>query len=207
MLSRANILSVSCGDLPECSFLFVQRERIRAAKDLMEAKRSLEENQRKRCVSFERASHLQLPRLLLEEKRWLCFGCRVMESRVADQEEEKRARERIRQRIADDKVCAVCCSMLKTLLNYTKTTMYSLLQLNFFLLLLLPSMIISHPVTNPSFLSKFFFVITLDFPTHKQNVTLCSLENQMKCYILLCRQKGGDGLVCRRMILGIPPQP
>ncbi|NP_001150837.1 UBA/UBX 33.3 kDa protein [Zea mays] len=80
-----------------------QRERIRAAKDLMEAKRSLEENQRKRCVSFERASHLQLPRLLLEEKRWLCFGCRVMESRVADQEEEKRARERIRQRIADDK--------------------------------------------------------------------------------------------------------
>ncbi|XP_008677336.1 UBA/UBX 33.3 kDa protein isoform X1 [Zea mays] len=52
-----------------------QRERIRAAKDLMEAKRSLEENQRKR----------------------------VMESRVADQEEEKRARERIRQRIADDK--------------------------------------------------------------------------------------------------------
>lgn len=168
VLSRANILSVSCGDLPECSFLFVQRERIRAAKDLMEAKRSLEENQRKRCVSFERASHLQLPRLLLEEKRWLCFGCRVMESRVADQEEEKRARERIRQRIADDKVCAVCCSMLKTLLNYTKITMYSLLQLNF---LLLPSMIISHPVTNPSFLS-FFFCYYLGFPPHTRKMSL-----------------------------------
>uniref|UniRef100_K3YIM6 UBA domain-containing protein n=1 Tax=Setaria italica TaxID=4555 RepID=K3YIM6_SETIT len=53
-----------------------QRERIRAAKDLMEAKRTLEENQRKR----------------------------MMESRIADQEEEKRARERIRQRIADDRV-------------------------------------------------------------------------------------------------------
>ncbi|KAL6900907.1 hypothetical protein ACP4OV_005583 [Aristida adscensionis] len=52
-----------------------KRERIRAAKDLMEAKRTLEENQRKR----------------------------MMESRIADQEEEKRARERIRQRIADDK--------------------------------------------------------------------------------------------------------
>ncbi|CAL5005112.1 unnamed protein product [Urochloa decumbens] len=52
-----------------------QRERIRAAKDLMEAKRTLEENQRKR----------------------------MMESRIADQEEEKRARERIRQRIADDR--------------------------------------------------------------------------------------------------------
>uniref|UniRef100_I1QLP2 UBA domain-containing protein n=1 Tax=Oryza glaberrima TaxID=4538 RepID=I1QLP2_ORYGL len=52
-----------------------KRERIRAAKDLMEAKRTLEENQRK-CV---------------------------MESRKADQEEEKRARERIRKRIEDDK--------------------------------------------------------------------------------------------------------
>ncbi|CAL4999880.1 unnamed protein product [Urochloa decumbens] len=52
-----------------------QRERIRAAKDLIEAKRTLEENQRKR----------------------------MMESRIADQEEEKRARERIRQRIADDR--------------------------------------------------------------------------------------------------------
>ncbi|KAG2585181.1 hypothetical protein PVAP13_6KG376200 [Panicum virgatum] len=52
-----------------------QRERIRASKDLMEAKRTLEENQRKR----------------------------MMESRIADQEEEKRARERIRQRIADDR--------------------------------------------------------------------------------------------------------
>ncbi|XP_062192049.1 uncharacterized protein LOC133895615 isoform X2 [Phragmites australis] len=52
-----------------------KRERTRAAKDLMEAKRTLEENQRKR----------------------------MMESRIADQEEEKRARERIRQRIADDK--------------------------------------------------------------------------------------------------------
>ncbi|CAO2179782.1 unnamed protein product [Urochloa humidicola] len=52
-----------------------QRERIRAAKDLMEAKRTLEENQRKR----------------------------MMESRIADQEEERRARERIRQRIADDR--------------------------------------------------------------------------------------------------------
>ncbi|CAO2207363.1 unnamed protein product [Urochloa humidicola] len=52
-----------------------QRERIRAAKDLMEAKRTLEENQRKR----------------------------IMESRIADQEEEKRAREKIRQRIADDR--------------------------------------------------------------------------------------------------------
>ncbi|RLM60958.1 hypothetical protein C2845_PM14G18840 [Panicum miliaceum] len=51
-----------------------QRERIRAAKDLMEAKRTLEENQRKRMI----------------------------ETRIADQEEEKRARERIRQRIADD---------------------------------------------------------------------------------------------------------
>jgi hypothetical protein len=38
----------------------------------------------------------------------------MMESRIADQEEEKRARERIRQRIADDKVC---CSLLKILLN------------------------------------------------------------------------------------------
>ncbi|KAF8653795.1 hypothetical protein HU200_061916 [Digitaria exilis] len=53
-----------------------QRERIRAAKDLMEAKRTLEENQRKR----------------------------IIESRIADQEEEKRARERVRQRIADDRV-------------------------------------------------------------------------------------------------------
>ncbi|KAK3123925.1 hypothetical protein QOZ80_8AG0638100 [Eleusine coracana subsp. coracana] len=52
-----------------------RRERIRAAKDLMEKKRTLEENQRKR----------------------------MMESRIADQEEEKRARERIRQHIADDK--------------------------------------------------------------------------------------------------------
>ncbi|KAG2580178.1 UBX domain-containing protein 1-like isoform X2 [Panicum virgatum] len=52
-----------------------QRERIRASKDLMEAKRTLEENQRKR----------------------------MMESRIADQEEVKRARERIRQRIADDR--------------------------------------------------------------------------------------------------------
>uniref|UniRef100_A0A0E0LX49 UBA domain-containing protein n=1 Tax=Oryza punctata TaxID=4537 RepID=A0A0E0LX49_ORYPU len=47
-----------------------KRERIRAAKELTEAKRTLEENQRKR----------------------------VMESRKADQEEEKKARERIRKR-------------------------------------------------------------------------------------------------------------
>ncbi|KAF8646447.1 hypothetical protein HU200_065837 [Digitaria exilis] len=52
-----------------------ERERIRAAKDLTEAKRTLEENQRKRMI----------------------------ESRIADQEEEKRARERIQQRIADDR--------------------------------------------------------------------------------------------------------
>uniref|UniRef100_A0ACD6AHW0 Uncharacterized protein n=1 Tax=Avena sativa TaxID=4498 RepID=A0ACD6AHW0_AVESA len=52
-----------------------ERERIQAAKDLMEAKRALEENQRKR----------------------------MMESRKADREEEKRARERIRQRIDADK--------------------------------------------------------------------------------------------------------
>uniref|UniRef100_A0A0E0LX48 UBA domain-containing protein n=1 Tax=Oryza punctata TaxID=4537 RepID=A0A0E0LX48_ORYPU len=52
-----------------------KRERIRAAKELTEAKRTLEENQRKR----------------------------VMESRKADQEEEKKARERIRKRIEDDK--------------------------------------------------------------------------------------------------------
>lgn len=52
-----------------------KRERIRASKDLMEAKRTIEENQRKR----------------------------MMESRKADQEEEKQARERIRQRIEDDK--------------------------------------------------------------------------------------------------------
>jgi UBX domain-containing protein 1/4 len=30
--------------------------------------------------------------------------CSMMESRIADQEEEKRVRDRIRQRIADDKV-------------------------------------------------------------------------------------------------------
>ncbi|XP_044959079.1 UBX domain-containing protein 1-A-like [Hordeum vulgare subsp. vulgare] len=52
-----------------------KRERIQAAKDVMEAKRTLEENQRRR----------------------------MMESRKAEQEEEKRARERIRQRIDDDK--------------------------------------------------------------------------------------------------------
>ncbi|XP_037456849.1 UBX domain-containing protein 4-like isoform X2 [Triticum dicoccoides] len=52
-----------------------KRERIQAAKDVIEAKRTLEENQRKR----------------------------MMESRKAEQEEEKRARERIRQRIEDDK--------------------------------------------------------------------------------------------------------
>ncbi|KAI4964178.1 hypothetical protein ZWY2020_006944 [Hordeum vulgare] len=52
-----------------------KRERIQAAKDVMEAKQTLEENQRRR----------------------------MMESRKAEQEEEKRARERIRQRIDDDK--------------------------------------------------------------------------------------------------------
>ncbi|CAM0911901.1 unnamed protein product [Alopecurus aequalis] len=52
-----------------------KRERIQAAKDIMEAKQTLEENERKR----------------------------MMESRKADREEEKRARERIRQRIDDDK--------------------------------------------------------------------------------------------------------
>ncbi|XP_051203058.1 uncharacterized protein [Lolium perenne] len=52
-----------------------KRERIQAAKDLMEAKRILEERQRKR----------------------------MMESQKAEREEEKRARERIRQRINDDK--------------------------------------------------------------------------------------------------------
>ena len=36
----------------ELYVVFVKRERIQAAKDVMEAKRTLEENQRKRSVSY-----------------------------------------------------------------------------------------------------------------------------------------------------------
>jgi hypothetical protein len=57
-----------------------------------------------------------------------------MESRIADQEEEKRARERIRQRIADDKVC---CSKLKILLNLYKKFCSTLLY--FFSMLIIHS--------------------------------------------------------------------
>ncbi|XP_004973978.1 UBX domain-containing protein 1 isoform X1 [Setaria italica] len=79
-----------------------QRERIRAAKDLMEAKRTLEENQRKRFVSY--ACHICYLQIRIAYWRSDIFVyCSMMESRIADQEEEKRARERIRQRIADDR--------------------------------------------------------------------------------------------------------
>jgi hypothetical protein len=65
----------------------------------------------------------------------------MMESRIADQEEEKRARERIRQRIADDKVR---CSLLKILLNlYNNSVVLTVL---FF------SMLIIYPI-NPLFLT------------------------------------------------------
>ena len=44
-----------------------------------------------------------IPNCLLQ--KWYFVYCSMMESRIADQEEVKRARERIRQRIADDRVC------------------------------------------------------------------------------------------------------
>jgi hypothetical protein len=70
----------------------------------MEAKRTLEENQRKRFVSY--AFHIR--NLQIQVATWrsdFFVYCSMMESRIADKEEEKRARERIRQRIADDRVC------------------------------------------------------------------------------------------------------
>lgn len=88
----------------ECFLFFLQRERIRTSKDLMEAKRTLEENQRKRYVSYACLTCAISNSELLEEVIFFVY-CRMMESRIADKEEEKRARERIRQRIADDMVC------------------------------------------------------------------------------------------------------
>lgn len=91
-------------------FFFMKRERIRAAKDVMEAKQTLEENQRKLWVSY--ATHIGyfrfpiqlIPAISNSWKQYFCIKCSMMESRKADQEEEKRARERIRQHIDDDKV-------------------------------------------------------------------------------------------------------
>ena len=87
--------------------------------------------------------------------------CRMMESRIADQEEEKRARERIRQRIADDKVC---CSMLKFCLIYTNNSV--VLTVFFFQH--------AHNSSNKSFIFWHFYY--LGFP-HWKIVTLCSSES------------------------------
>jgi hypothetical protein len=47
--------------------LFLQRERIQAAKDLMEAKRTLEENQRKRFVPYACHDDISNSKLLIGE--------------------------------------------------------------------------------------------------------------------------------------------
>lgn len=59
----------------------------------MEAKRSLEENQRKRYVPYARLTcTISNSKLLLEEVMVL-FTCRMMESGIADEEEKKVKRE------------------------------------------------------------------------------------------------------------------
>lgn len=82
---------------------------------------------------------------------------------MADQEEEKRARERIRQRIADDKVC---CGMLRILLKHY-TNNYVLLTVTFCQN--------AHKSSNKSFVFDIFIV--LDF--HIEKSSLC-FQSQIK---------------------------
>ena len=88
----------------------------------------------------------------------------MMETRIADQEEEKRARERIRQRIADDKVC---CSMLKFCLIYTNNSV--VLTVIFF------CMLIIHPI-NP----LFFLTFLLSWISALKKSPLYVYQSQMK---------------------------
>ena len=81
----------------------------------MEAKRTEEENERKRfvilfkylCLYFMFSIHsVSTMRLILVfwDKKFFSFMYRIMALRKAEKEEEKRAREKIRQRLEEDKV-------------------------------------------------------------------------------------------------------
>ena len=97
-------------------FLFFQ-ERIRVGKELLEAKRIEEENERKRygfvqkfsvsfscCIGKVYHYFLQYLNSLANWHGNLLNFDRILALRKAEKEEERRAREKIRQKLEEDKV-------------------------------------------------------------------------------------------------------
>lgn len=82
------------------------QERIRIGKELLEAKRIEEENERKRSGSASKfiVAHLVFcfECTQLQEKN--ASSCRLLALRKAEKEEEKSAREKIKQKLEEDKV-------------------------------------------------------------------------------------------------------
>ena len=102
-------------------YLLFLQERIRVGKELLEAKRIEEENERKRFVfilwSFCHISYLcsnlqlyvrkcsfSLLDSFFNRMKYLFCSHRIVALRKAEKEEEKRAREKIRQKLEEDKV-------------------------------------------------------------------------------------------------------
>ena len=83
------------------TFVSDEQERIRIGKELLEAKRIEEDNERKRCGFF----HVSALSYNVEEffKKFY-FMCSLIMLRKAEKEEEQRAREKIRLKLEEDKV-------------------------------------------------------------------------------------------------------
>ncbi|THG19383.1 hypothetical protein TEA_000909 [Camellia sinensis var. sinensis] len=84
-----------------------EKERIRVGKELLDAKRIVEENERKRWglfITFVSSvfGATRLFYLIVLQNNVFCFHS-VVASRKAEKEEEKRAREKIRQKLEEDK--------------------------------------------------------------------------------------------------------
>lgn len=88
------------------------QERIRIGKELLEAKRIEEDNERKRCA-ITCVSNLDFGSFG-RYYQWVgFFANRILALRKAEKEEEKRAREKIRQKLEEDKVLVICfCDFL-----------------------------------------------------------------------------------------------
>ena len=112
-------------------YLCYMQERIRTGKELLEAKRMAEESERKR---FAFSLHVQFSDVRLLYFWFLSYffhlpgvGFRLLSQRKADKEEEKRARERIRQKLQQDKVHPNYC--MPSSLQLTKSRFYQFVAL------------------------------------------------------------------------------
>jgi len=96
---------------------YIFQERIRIGKELLEAKRIEEQNERKRLVSFllcicACTSFCLILLYSLLTNFFPSIGS-MIELRRLEKEEEKRAREKIRQKLEEDKVSNFCTSSLR----------------------------------------------------------------------------------------------